>query len=115
MLIAKIGTDALYLFLNTSEKISSRKKKRKKNKGNTIVESILALSLKSVCIFWVLNISAENSISIRLPATLINNPNKGISKDPLKKTAKSEAVNRYNKKTLSIHFDITPNTSFNPR
>ena len=80
-----------------------------------MVDNILKLSLKSACILPVMVMLAENSMSIKLPATLISKPNKGISKEPLKNTAKSEAVSRYNKKTLSIHFDITPSTSFIPK
>ena len=115
MLIANIGTESLYLFLKTNAKSSSRKKKRKKNSGNTIEASKLKLSLKRVIILFFNCIFSENSISIELPATLISSPNKGISKEPLKNTAKSDAVSKYNKKTLSIHFDVTPNISFNPK
>src|SRR6185312_4838002 len=115
MLIAKIGNDALYLLLKTNEKSSSLKKKRKKNKGNTIVESILKLSWKSFITLSFACVLADISIIKKLPVMLIKKPNKGISNEPLKKIAKSVAVRRYSKKALSIHRAITPTTSLIPK
>ena len=115
MQMTKIETDALYLSLKASEYISFRKKKRKKNSGNTIDESTLKLSEKSLVIFPVTAVFFEISISKKFPVTLTNNPNNGISKAPLKKIAKSLAARRYNKNTLSIHFEVTPVMSVSPR
>ena len=89
-----MGNEALYFSLKTIEKRSFRKKKRKKNKGKTIVESVLKLSLKSLFILSVSTRLPDISINRKLPATLINNPKSGISKEPLKKMAKSAAVSR---------------------
>jgi hypothetical protein len=113
--MTKTGNEALYLLLKTNANSSFRKKNKKKNNGKTRAESIKKLSRYSCIILEVNETFFEISISKKLPITLINKPNKGISNEPLKNIAKSVAVRIYNKKTLSIHFEMTPKISFRPR